>query len=113
MTVVLVPALIRLHLTVAGGRRTGYRSTCVFEGVVATDGAERFGFELQLVDRERIEPGDTARCRLRVWAGDALPTGLAPGTEIRFFEGVTEVAVGEVLRGDESPSPDSPDPVTL
>lgn len=97
MTQVLIPARIRLHPTVAHGRATGYRSTCIFEGVLALDGAERFGFEMELLDRGRIEPGETARCTLRLWAGDQLPGDLVAGTEIRFLDGASEVGVGEVL----------------
>jgi hypothetical protein len=90
---------VRLQLlhSVTRSRASGWRCVCRFEGVTATDGAEVIGVEVQVEDRDHLDPGDVAECKLRFWAGEVLPLPIQPGTRLWLLEGAKEVATGEVL----------------
>lgn len=93
----LIRATITLLPTVTSYRASGWRSVCRFDSIVAADGSDVFGIEIELLGRNRLEPGETAECRLRLWASDTLPGRVVAGTRIVILEGSGEVARGEVV----------------
>jgi hypothetical protein len=97
MSEAIITAAIKLLPTVTSYRASGWRGVCRFDSIVAADGSDVFGIAIDLLGRNRLEPGETAECRLRLWASDALPGRVVAGTRIVIFEGVREVARGEVV----------------
>src|ERR1700730_11208806 len=92
----LVHTLIRLLPAAGGFRTSGWRATCEFEGVVAPDGATRFGCELVLPDGRRLDPGEEVNATLRLWGPTEMQPNLQAGKRLRIVEGHKEVATGEV-----------------
>lgn len=86
----LLPAATR-------SRASGWRCVCRFEGIVATDGAEVIGVEVQMAGQGQLDPGDASDCHLRFWAAEVLPAPIPPGTPLWLLEGPKEVAAGVVL----------------
>lgn len=97
MSAAIIHAVIQLLPGVSGHRASGWRSVCRFDSIVATDGADVFGVEVELLGPDRIEPGERADCRLRLWAADNLPGPVAAGTSLLILEGTKEVATGQVV----------------
>jgi hypothetical protein len=92
----LVHALIRLLPAAGGFRTSGWRATCEFDGVMAPDGATRFGCEVVIPDDRRLDPGQEADATLRLWVPTEMQPDLKVGKRLRIMEGHKEVATGEV-----------------
>lgn len=92
-----LPVSLTLLPAAGRARASGYRSVCRFEGIIASDGSDLVGFELEFVDSGRLEPGETAPARMRLWADSLLPDLIPPGTSFTIYEGLREVGIGEVV----------------
>lgn len=92
---VIVPVEITLLPETGGALASGYRATCKFEGILSSD---LFGIELKLANRPRLEPGETARGSLYLWADNALPESIPTGTTFSINEGHKMVGTGIVIR---------------
>ena len=85
---------VRLFSAIEGGRRvpvlSGYRTLADFGEKDADGTPVLHGFELRLLDRESLEPGDTARAQLFPFAPQLWPARQV-GDRIRIREGRTHV----------------------
>jgi hypothetical protein len=82
---------------VGGHRASGWRATCRFDSTAATDGADLFGVQIDVVGPSRIDPGEVVLCVLRLWATEVLPGPIEAGTHLTIFEGAKQVAIGTVV----------------
>jgi hypothetical protein len=101
-----VSVRIRLFTPSEGGRsnpvKSGYRPLAHF-GEKKDGVAVYHGFELRLVDREWLEPGETAQVRLVPFHPELWPARMM-GDRVRIYEGPNHVGDAYI----ESPHLDDP-----